>query len=90
MAAWLIQSCGPAKQKVDDSAINNPIVVALDLTTPSEDKVTVIVDPGRFNSDTETFRLPRVVQGTYSISDFGKYIEDFKALDYDGNELTTI
>ena len=34
MAAWLIQSCGTAKQKVDDSAINNPIVVALDLTTP--------------------------------------------------------
>ncbi|WP_115462859.1 M61 family metallopeptidase [Winogradskyella aurantiaca] len=88
LAGWLIQSCGPAKPKVDDSAINNPIVVALDLTTPSDDKVAVVVDPGRFNSESETFRLPRVVQGTYSVSDFGKYIEDFKALDYDGNELS--
>ena len=33
------------------------------------------------------YRLPRVVQGTYSVSDFGKYIDDMKALDYDGNEL---
>jgi len=28
-----------------------------------------------------------VVQGTYAVSDFGKYIDDFKAIDYNGNEL---
>jgi predicted metalloprotease with PDZ domain len=50
--------------------------------------VPVTINPGRFTTETVTYRLPRVVQGTYSVSDFGKYIEDFKAYDYDGNELT--
>jgi predicted metalloprotease with PDZ domain len=50
--------------------------------------VPVTINPGRFTTETVTYRLPRVVQGTYSVSDFGKYIDDFKALDYDGNELT--
>jgi predicted metalloprotease with PDZ domain len=30
-----------------------------------------------------------VVQGTYSVSNFGKYIADFKAYDYKGNEMPT-
>jgi len=28
-----------------------------------------------------------VIQGTYSVSDFGKYVDNFKAIDYKGNEL---
>lgn len=79
--------CGSAKPKADDLAINNPIVTALDLTAVVDDKVPVVINPGRFTAETATYRLPRVVQGTYSVSDFGKYIDDFKALDYDGNEL---
>ena len=79
--------CGSAKQTVDDLAISNPIVTALDLTAVNNDRVPVTINPGRFTAETVTYRLPRVVQGTYSVSDFGKYVDDFKALDYDGNEL---
>lgn len=31
--------------------------------------------------------MPKVVQGTYSVSDFGKYVDDFKAISYEGKEL---
>lgn len=84
----ILVGCGSAKPTANDLAVNNPIVTALDLTAVVNDKVPVTINPGRFTSETVTYRLPRVVQGTYSVSDFGKYIEDFKALDYKGNALS--
>lgn len=83
----ILVGCGSAKPKADDLAVNNPIETTLDLTAVVDDKVPVTINPGRFTSETATYRLPRVVQGTYSVSDFGKYVDDMKALDYDGNEL---
>lgn len=59
----------------------------IDLTQVVDDKVPVIIDPGKFMVDTVTYRLPKVVQGTYTVSNFGSFIEEFKAYDYDGNEL---
>ncbi|WP_138434081.1 M61 family metallopeptidase [Winogradskyella algicola] len=83
----ILVGCGSAKPTVDDLAVNNPIETALDLTAVVDDKVPVTINPGRFTTETVTYRLPRVVQGTYSVSDFGKYVDDMKALDYNGNEL---
>ena len=45
------------------------------------------INPGRFTIDTAIYRLPRVIQGTYAVSDFGSFIENFKAFDYKGNEM---
>lgn len=87
LVAFLI-ACGPGQQKTDDTANNNPISSSINLVDVKEDKVPVIINPGRFITDTVTYRLPRVIQGTYSVSDFGKYIENFTALDYEGNALT--
>jgi len=83
----LLLGCGSAK-KTNDLAISNPIVTKIDLTKVVADKAPVTINPGRFTTETVTYRLPKVVQGTYSVSDFGKYIDDFKAVDYDGNVLT--
>lgn len=85
----ILTSCGPAKNSGNDLAINSPINSSIDLSLVSDDKVPVAIDPGRFSKDTIIFRLPRVVQGTYKVSDFGSFIDDFKALDYEGNELKT-
>ena len=84
----LIVACGSAK-KTNDLAISNAIVTKIDLTKVVEDKAPVTINPGRFTIETVTYKLPKVVQGTYAVSDFGKYVDDFKAIDYDGNELTT-
>ncbi|WP_296313220.1 peptidase M61 [Winogradskyella sp. UBA3174] len=83
----ILVGCGSAKPTVNDLAVSNPIETALDLTAVVNDKVPVIINPGRFTTESVTYRLPRVVQGTYSVSDFGKYVDDLKALDYNGNAL---
>ncbi len=84
----ILTACGP-KTTVDDLATSNPISTSINLSEVTDDKAPVVINPGRFTEETVTYRLPRVVQGTYSVSDFGKYIDDFKALDYDGNELSS-
>ncbi len=80
-------SCGAGKNKMNDLAVNLPIDSHIDLSKVVEDKAPVIINPGRFTVETVTYRLPRVIQGTYSVSDFGKYVDNFKAIDYDGNEM---
>ncbi|MEM6516654.1 MAG: peptidase M61 [Bacteroidota bacterium] len=84
--ALVLVSCGTTPI-LDDLASSKPISTSINLSKVSNDKAPVEINPGRFVVETVTYRLPRVIPGTYSISDFGKYIEDFKALDYDGNEL---
>lgn len=85
--AALLSAC-KSQLKLNDLAISNPIETVLDLTAVVDDRVPVIINPGRFTEQTVTYRLPRVVQGTYAVSDFGKYVDDFTALDYSGNPLT--
>ncbi len=80
--------CSSSKTlKKNDLAINNPIKTSLNLIKVENDKVPVVINPGRFTTEKVIYRLPKVVQGTYSVSDFGKYIDDFKAFDYSGNLL---
>ena len=85
----LLVACGSSKSKINDLATANPIASSINLSEVSNDKVPVTINPGRFTEETVTYRIPKVVQGTYSVSDFGKYVDDFKAFDYDGNEMST-
>nr|WP_321225895.1 hypothetical protein [uncultured Psychroserpens sp.] len=84
----LLFSCGGSKPTVNDLATANPITTSINLSKVTNDKAPVTINPGRFTVETVTYRMPKVVQGTYSISDFGKYIDDFKALDYKGEEMS--
>lgn len=88
--AILLSGCSSSKTNTNDLAVSNPIATSLDLTKVVDDKVPVTINPGRFTQETVTYRLPRVVQGTYSVSDFGKYIENVKAFDYKGNEIPVV
>ncbi|MBT8253351.1 MAG: peptidase M61, partial [Bacteroidia bacterium] len=83
----LVSSCG-TKVNINDLAISNPIAAQIDLVEVVDDKVTVTIDPGRFTEETIVYRLPKVVQGTYAVSDFGNFIESFQALDYEGEPIT--
>lgn len=89
-AAILLASCGTTKNSGNDLALATPIDSQIDLTQVQNDKAPVTIDPGRFTVESVTYRLPKVVQGTYAISNFGKYIDDFKAFDYKGNELAVV
>lgn len=89
-AIVLFASCKSTKTANNDLATSLPIETSINLSDIQDDKAPVTVNPGRFTNDEVTYRLPRVIQGTYSVSDFGKYIEDFKAIDYSGNELAVV
>jgi len=83
----LLMGCSSQKTTSNDLAVSNAIETAIDLTKVQDDKVPVTINPGRFTQESVVYHLPRVVQGTYSVSDFGKYVDDFKAFDYNGKEL---
>ncbi len=85
LSALLLVACGATKTLV--TADKTPIMAQLDLVNVVDDKVMVSLDPGAFTKDAVSFYIPKTVPGTYSTDNYGKYIEDFKAFDYDGNAL---
>ncbi len=78
--------CGASKNLVPAS--NVPIMSSIDLVNVVDDRVKVSVDPGAFTTDNVTFFIPKTVPGTYSEDNYGKYIQNFKAYDYKGKELS--
>lgn len=64
-----------------------PVLATLDLVNIQDDKVMVTVDPGKINTETIIFFIPKTVPGTYSTSNYGAYAENLKAYDYKGKEL---
>ncbi|MFO7719757.1 MAG: peptidase M61 [Gillisia sp.] len=64
-----------------------PVVVNIDLVNVQNDKVKVTVDPGKLTGSQTTFYIPKTVPGTYSVDNYGKFIENLKAFDYLEKEL---
>jgi len=87
MTSALLISCGSSKPSSNDLATETVIQSKIDLTRVEQDKVPVEMNPGRFLSDTLIYRLPRVIQGTYAVGDYGSFVDSLRALDYDGKEL---
>ncbi|MGV3540611.1 MAG: peptidase M61, partial [Rufibacter sp.] len=51
------------------------------------DKLQVTLLTPEFDQDEVIYNLPKIVPGTYAIYDFGKFIDDFTALDKKGRKL---
>ena len=86
-AGILLASCTATKSSGNDLATSLPIETSINLSKIENDKAPVTINPGRFTVEKVVYHLPKVVQGTYSVSDFGKYVDNFKALDYNGNDM---
>ncbi|WP_420581829.1 peptidase M61 [Reichenbachiella sp.] len=63
--------------------------ISIDLNKVVDDKVKVVCQVPKVEKEEIEFRVPKIVPGTYSIYDFGRFFTDFKAFDTDGNELVT-
>jgi len=72
------QKIGTSKQYVK---------VGIDLIDVKDDKVLVTVKAPKTKSEKITYSIPKIVPGTYSFENYGKFIEEFKALDTKGSEL---
>jgi len=65
----------------------NLIEVGINLNNVVDDKVQVEVNPQKIKEETLVYNIPAIVPGTYAMSNYGKFISDFKAFDYDGKEM---
>lgn len=78
----VLYSCGP---RLSDLATGSPVNAKIDLVNVDNDRIKVEIDPGRFTSSSIKFNIPKTVPGTYSNNDYGQFIDNFNAFDYDGN-----
>ncbi|RDI58279.1 M61 family metallopeptidase [Flavobacterium glaciei] len=86
--ASILWSCKTASPTVSAVA-KEQVEVAINLNDVKDDKVMVTITSPKINTEEVTYSVPKIVPGTYSIDDYGKYIEDFKAFDSKGNLLAT-
>jgi predicted metalloprotease with PDZ domain len=60
----------------------------IDLNNIQDDRVMVTMTPPKIDKNEVTFQIPKTVPGTYSSDNYGKYIDELKAYDKNGKELT--
>jgi predicted metalloprotease with PDZ domain len=62
----------------------------IDLINVQHDKIKVELITPVVSKSSVTYRLPKIVPGTYSEDDFGRYVEQFKAFDKNGDSLRVV
>lgn len=53
----------------------------------SDHRLQVEVEPPQITSQTVRYYMPKIVPGTYTINNFGRFVHDMKAYDVTGGEL---
>ncbi|MTI38760.1 peptidase M61 [Fulvivirga lutimaris] len=59
----------------------------VDLTVVKDDRVQVELQAPKIDKDEIIYYMPKIIPGTYSIADYGRFVIDLKALDKKGREL---
>lgn len=65
----------------------NEYQYTVDLTNVVDDKLFVELNVPVITANEITFFLPKIIPGTYSIEDYGRYVSNLKALDKKGKSL---
>jgi predicted metalloprotease with PDZ domain len=64
------------------------IKVQIDLSKIVNDQVNVTVYTPKIQADEAVFNIPKIIPGTYSVDDYGKFIENLTAYDASGKTLS--
>lgn len=64
------------------------IKTTIDLVNVKDDKVAVTMEFPKMKSGDVKFHFPKTVPGTYSVDDYGRFVEGIRFLDNKGKELT--
>jgi predicted metalloprotease with PDZ domain len=70
-----------------DRAAEKRYSFTINLTEVKDDKVQVTLQAPALQQNEIIYIMPKIVPGTYSVSDFGKFVSDFAAYDAKGNPL---
>jgi len=62
----------------------------IDLTNVNNDMIKVELKTPSILKKTITYQLPKIVPGTYSVDDYGRYVEKFKAFNKNGDTLQVV
>ncbi|HSU26892.1 MAG TPA: hypothetical protein VLJ68_00800 [Chitinophagaceae bacterium] len=63
---------------------------SVDLTQVKDDQLKVTLIAPKIDKDDIVFFMPKILPGTYNISDFGVYVHDLKAYNKGGKEIEVI
>lgn len=72
---------------VNNVAAENSYKFSLDLNKVENDQLQVSLITPKVDEKVITYYIPKIIPGTYSISDFGRFIKKFKAFDKRGKQL---
>ena len=84
----LLWSCKTSNVVSTSNSEKQEVKVAIDLVQIQNDKVKVTITAPTVTTNEITFHIPKIVPGTYSLDNYGKYIDDLKAFDKKGNSLS--
>lgn len=59
----------------------------VDLTERTDDRFHVVLELDGLTADHDAYQFPATIPGTYQIMDVGRFVEGFRALDGDGNDV---
>lgn len=79
-----LQFSGYAQQQ---DTVTGRYNVRIDLTEVRDDQVQVSLQAPPVNQNKITYIMPKIVPGTYSVSDFGRFVTDLKAYNINGDTL---
>lgn len=65
-------------------------VVQIDIKNIQNDRAQVKVFPPKLKGEKAIYNMPAIVPGTYSVDNFGRFIDDFTAFDENGDTLTSV
>ena len=69
------------------NANDGKYIYKIDLTNVVDDKVYIELAVPDIEGDVLTFNFPKMIPGTYSIEDYGRFVSEFMALDKKGRSL---
>lgn len=70
------------------SFAQNKYQYTVDLVNTIEDRVQVNLKCPKIDQEEIEFQMPKIVPGTYAISDFGRFVNSLTALDSKGNPIS--
>ncbi|NDK56708.1 M61 family metallopeptidase [Pontibacter fetidus] len=88
LSLGILLGCSSAKSvQTSQKSSEDQYHVTIDLTKVKDDKVQVTMLAPELKQEEVIYNMPKIVPGTYSVSDFGKFVSEFTATDKKGQKL---